>query len=102
MGFPYSFLLVCSIAVAISVIAVLSYGAYRIYGAPTVIARTKRLERTQAWILSLDKALLLALLIQPNTGLDKQDLDGLVQLAFDSYPEGQKDVIVARLADHLN
>ena len=40
------------------------------------------MRRTRRWILSLDQAELLALLLKPDTGLDKQDCDGLVQLAY--------------------
>jgi hypothetical protein len=54
------------------------------------------------WILSLDRAELLALMTQPETGLDEQDCDGLVQLAFSSYPDGHKNAIVDRIAEHLN
>jgi len=52
--------------------------------------------------LALDQAQLLALVLQKDTGLDKQDCDGLVQLAFESYPDGHKDAIVNRIAEHLN
>lgn len=40
------------------------------------------MNRNRVWILSLDKAHLLVLLPQPDTGFDKKDCDGLVQLAF--------------------
>lgn len=60
-----------------------------------------RVNRNRLWILSLDKAHLLVLLTQPDTGFDKQDCDGLVQLAFQSYPEGQKDAIVQRISEDL-
>jgi hypothetical protein len=54
--------------------------------------RARRVRRTRQWILSLDKAQLLALMLQ----------DGLVQLAFETYPDGHKDAIVNRIAEHLN
>lgn len=60
------------------------------------------MRHTRRWILSLDRASLLALIVKDGTGLDKQDLDGLVQLAFESYPDGHKDAIVNRIAEHLN
>jgi hypothetical protein len=62
----------------------------------------RRLRRTRRWILSLDQAHLLALILKQDSGLDKQDCDGLVQLAFESYPDGHKDGIVNRIAEHLN
>jgi len=40
-------------------------------------------------------------MLQEDRGLDKQDCDGLVQLAFESYPDGHKDAIVNRIAQHL-
>jgi hypothetical protein len=46
------------------------------------LLRARRVRRTRRWILSLDQAELLALLLKPDTGLDKQDCDGLVQLAY--------------------
>ena len=63
----------------------------------------KRVQRNRLWLLSLDKAQLLVLVTftSPLPGLDKQDHDGLVQLAFQSYPEGQKDAVVQRIAEHL-
>ncbi len=61
----------------------------------------RRVSRNRLWILSLDKAGLLALIVEPDTGLDGQDCDGLVQLAFRSYPEGQRDAIIERIAEHL-
>ena len=61
-----------------------------------------RVRRTRRWILLLEQAQLLALLTESDTGLDKQDCDGLVQLAFESYPDGHKDAIVNRIAEHLN
>lgn len=64
--------------------------------------RARRVRRTRRWILSLGKAQLLALIVAEDTGLDKQDCDGLVQLAFESYPHGHKDAIVSRIAEHLN
>ena len=66
------------------------------------LVRARRVQRTRRWILTLDRAELLALLLQPDTGLDKQDCDGLVQLAFESYPDGHKDAIINRIAEHLN
>lgn len=57
---------------------------------------------TRRWLLSLDRTRLLALMLNPDAGLDMQDCDGLVQLAFNSYPDGHKDTIVNRIADHLN
>lgn len=53
------------------------------------------------WIRSLDYAQLLDLMLKPDTGLDKQDCDGIVQLMHESYPDGQRDVIVGRIAEHL-
>ncbi len=41
-------------------------------------------------------------MLETDTGLDQQDCDGLVQLAFKSYAEGHKDAIVNRIAQHLN
>jgi len=41
-------------------------------------------------------------MLKTDTGLDKQDCDGLVQLAFESYPDGHKGAIVNRIAEHLN
>jgi hypothetical protein len=96
------FWLICKIAAALGMFAALCYGAYRAYAAFNGVVRAKRLRPVRQWILSLDKAQLLALMLEPDTGLDKQDLDGLVQLAFESYPEGCKDAIVDRLAEHLN
>jgi len=40
--------------------------------------------------------------MKADSGLDQQGRDGLVQLAFESYPEGHKNAIVDRLAAHLN
>lgn len=61
-----------------------------------------RVEHTRRWLMSLDMAHLLALMTNSaGTGLDAQDSDGLVQLAFGSYPEGQKDAIIQRIAEHL-
>lgn len=68
----------------------------------TKLIKSTRLRRTRRWILSLDKAQLVALIVAKDTGLDKQDCDGLVQLAFESYPDGHKDAIVNRIAEHLN
>jgi hypothetical protein len=64
--------------------------------------RGLRVRRTRRWIRSLDKSQLLALIVTEDIGLDKQDCDGLVQLAFESYPDGHKDAIVNRIAEHLN
>ena len=64
-------------------------------------AKTWRVWRARRWILSRDKAELLALITAPDTGLDQQDLDGLVQLAFNSYADGQRDAIINRIAEHL-
>jgi len=64
--------------------------------------RARRVRRTRRWILTLDQAQLLALLLQQDMGLDKQDCDGLVQLAFESYPDGHKDAIINRIAEHLS
>ena len=66
------------------------------------LLRERRVRRNRRWILSLDKAMLLALAIEPDMGLDLQDCDGLVQLAFKTYPDGHKDAIVNRIAEHLN
>jgi hypothetical protein len=72
----------------------------------TVLKR-RRVNRNRAWILSLDKAQLLALILESDTGLDLQDCDGLVKLALWNDPEapkdaeGQKDAIVQRIAEHL-
>jgi hypothetical protein len=66
------------------------------------ILRARRVSRTRRWILSLDRAQLLALLLESDPGLDKQDCDGLVQLAFESYPDGHKQAIINRIAEHLN
>jgi hypothetical protein len=65
------------------------------------LLRAMRVRRTRRWILSLDRAQLLALMLTQDTGLDGQDCDGLVQLAFESYPDGHKDAIVNRIAEHL-
>jgi hypothetical protein len=65
------------------------------------IARRRRVKRMRQWVASLDKAHLLALMLDSTTGLDMHDCDGLVQLAFDSYPRGQKDAIIQRIAEHL-
>lgn len=64
--------------------------------------KARRVRRTRRWILSLDQAQLLTLIVTEDTGLDKQDCDGLVQLAFESYPDGHKDAIVNRISEHLN
>jgi hypothetical protein len=46
-------------------------------------------------------------MLEPDTGLDLQDCDGLVKLAFWNDPEapkdaeGQKAAIVQRIAEHL-
>ena len=61
----------------------------------------RRIKRNRRWILSLSRGALLALALEPDTGLDKQDCDGLVQLAFNSYPDGHKDAIVDRIAQDL-
>ena len=66
------------------------------------VLRARRVRRTRRWILSLDQAEMLALLLKPDTGLDKQDCDGLVHLAFESYPDGHRDAIINRIAEHLN
>ena len=66
------------------------------------VLRARRVRRTRRWILSLDQAQLLALMLEKDTGLDKQDCDGLVQLAFESYPDGHRDAIVSRISEHLN
>lgn len=60
-----------------------------------------RVRQTRRWILSLNQEQLLALMLREDTGLDKQDCDGLVQLAFTSYPAGHKDAIIDRIAKHL-
>ncbi len=61
-----------------------------------------RVEHARRWVMSLDTAHLLALMTNSaGTSLDAQDGDGLVQLVFDSYPEGQKDAIIQRIAEHL-
>jgi hypothetical protein len=65
------------------------------------LIRARRVRHRRRWLLSLDRAQLLALIMESDTGLDKQDLDGLVQLAFESYPDGQRDAIVSRIAEHL-
>lgn len=64
-------------------------------------SKARRVKEIRRWILSLDRAQLLALMLEPDTGLDMQDCDGLVQLAFESYPDGHKDAIVTRIAEHL-
>ncbi len=52
--------------------------------------------------MSLDTAHLLALMKNSaDTDLDAQDGDGIIQLAYESYPEGQKDAIIQRIAEHL-
>ena len=61
----------------------------------------RRANRNRSWILSLDQVQLLTLMLESDTGLDMQDCDGLVQLAFNSYPEGQKEAIAQRIAEHL-
>lgn len=61
-----------------------------------------RVERTRRWVMSLDTAHLLALMKNSaDTDLDAQDGDGIIQLAYESYPEGQKDAIIQRIAEHL-
>lgn len=67
-----------------------------------ILLRAVKVRRTRRWILSLDSAEMLALMVQPDTGLDTQDCDGLVQLAFDSCPDARKQAIVDRIADHLS
>ena len=68
--------------------------------------RARRVRRTRSWILSLNQAQLLALVtneaLLQDTQIDRQDCDGIVQLAFESYPDGHKDAIVNRIAEHLN
>jgi len=64
--------------------------------------RAWHIKKTQRWLLSLSQAELLALMLEKDTGLDEQDCDGLVQLAFESYPDGHKDAIINRIAEHLN
>jgi hypothetical protein len=55
------------------------------------------------WLRSLGRADLLALMLEhAGSVLDKQDCDGLVQLSFQSYPDGHKDAIINRIAEHLN
>jgi len=66
------------------------------------LLRAWNVHRTRRWILSLDQAQLLTLLLSPDNPLDKQDCDGLVQLAYESYPDGHKEAIVNRIAEHLN
>lgn len=72
----------------------------------TRLLRARSVRRTRRWILSLDRAQLLALLMEDALlrypQIDQQDCDGVVQLAFESYPDGHKDAIVNRLAEHLN
>ena len=41
-------------------------------------------------------------MLRTDTGLDKQDCDGLVQLAYNSYPEGHRDAIIDRIIEHLH
>jgi hypothetical protein len=66
------------------------------------LLRARRVRRLRRWILSLDDASLLALIKDHRRmGLDDQDSDGLVQLAFKTYPEGHKEAIVNRIAEHL-
>ena len=73
-----------------------------VVGLLKTLLRARKVRRTRRWILSLDQAELLALLLSPDNPLDKQDCDGLAQLAYESYPEGHKDAIVDRIAEHLN
>jgi hypothetical protein len=65
-------------------------------------ARSRQIQENRRWLLSLDQAHLLALITEPDAGLDKQDLDGLVQITFETYPEGQRDAIITRIATHLH
>ena len=64
--------------------------------------KTIRDRRTRRWILSLDQAGLLALMLRTDTGLDKQDCDALVQLAYNTYPDGHRDAIIDRIIEHLH
>jgi len=98
------FWLICKAAIALAMFAALCYVPYRLWKAFEDMRREWRVRRTKKWILSRDMAELLVLISEENVGryFDKQDLDGLVQLAFNTYPEGQKDAIVTRLAVHLN
>ena len=63
--------------------------------------RGRDVRQKQLWVLSLEEAQLLALLFQPDSGLDREDCDGLVQLAFNTYVEGHRDAIIKRIAEHL-
>lgn len=71
------------------------------------VLERRRVNRNRVWILSLDKVQLLALMLEPDTGLDLQDCDGLVKLAFWNDPEppkdaeGKKEAIIQRIAEHL-
>jgi len=64
--------------------------------------KTTRDRRTRRWLLSLDQAGLLALMLRTDTGLDKQDCDGLVQLAYNTCPDGRRDAIIDRIIEHLD
>lgn len=64
-------------------------------------------ERNRLWLLSLSREQLLELLLQSDTGIDMQDADGLVKLAFTCIEEWQnnpeeKDAIIQRIAKHLS
>ena len=68
--------------------------------------RGYRVERTRRRLISLTADewlnMMLKVMREHNqTLLDQQDIDGLVQLSYDSYPKGQKDAIIQRIAEHL-
>lgn len=65
------------------------------------LCRGRHLRQKRQWISSLGKSQLLALLFQPDSGLDREDWDALVQLAFNTYSEGHRDRIIQRIAEHL-
>jgi hypothetical protein len=65
------------------------------------ILRARQVRRNRRWILSLSQAQLLSLIVRADNGLDNQDCDGLVQLAYKTYEDGHKDAIVNRMAAHL-
>jgi hypothetical protein len=64
--------------------------------------RSFRTAANRSWLLSLEQAELLALILEPDTGIDREDADTLVKMAFQSFSdEDQRERLVSRLAGHL-
>jgi hypothetical protein len=61
-----------------------------------------RAAANRSWLLSLERPELLALIFEPDTGLDKEDKDTLVKMAFQSFSDEEKrQRLIRRLARRL-